>query len=293
MRSRRKTESKHRRALRAVVLTLSLGLISIASATAEAALTKLLPADVQATGALTVIASHGSPPMAFIGDDGRTLRGLEIDLVNAIGEVLGVKVEFVNGTFDSLIGGIRSGRADFATGSIGDLKKREEQVDFVDFAKAGMALMVPRGNPKKLDGLASLCGASIAVVRGTYQEAQLNKQSEKCNSSGQAPIDIQNFTDGNGAFLALRSNRADAWMGDSAPVGYVIKQSNGEFQLAGSNAPIALLGFAVSKDKPQIRDALKAALEALQKSGKYQAVFEKWGQAPNMLEKISINDAYL
>jgi polar amino acid transport system substrate-binding protein len=276
-----------------LLLGACLAFASATPAPAETALTKLLPKEIQASGTLRAIANHGTPPMIFIGDDGKTLEGLEPELTQALAEALGVKIEYTNGTFDSLIPSIKSGRADFAVGSIGDLKKRQEQVDFVDYAKAGFALMVPKDNPKKLDGIPSLCGIAVAVTRGTYQEGELSKQSDTCKAAGKSAVNIQTFSDSNASVLALRSNRVDAWLGDSAPVGYVVKQSNGEFELAGSNATLALLGYAVSKDKSDIRDALEAGLEELVKNGKYKAIFSKWGQDSSMLDQISINNAYL
>ena len=263
------------------------------SAWAETDLTKLLPQSIQDTRTLNVIASSsGSPPMNFLGTDARTLEGLEIDLTNAVAEALGVKIEFMQGTFDSLIPAIAAGRADFAVGSIGDLKSRQEQVDFVDYVKAGVGMAVLKGNPKGITDLASLCGKTVAVVRGTFQEKELAGQREKCKAQG-STLDVQTFAETNAAVLALSSERADAWSGDSAPVGYAISQAPDAIELAGEMRIIALLGYAVGKENTQLRDALKAALEELHGNGKYQEIFAKWGQEKTMVDKISVNDAWL
>lgn len=255
-------------------------------------LTKLLPQSIRDAGKLRAVASPSSPPMLFMGTDARTLEGLEIDLTRAVAEVLGVELEFVNGTFDSLIPSITANRADLAVGSIGDLKVRQEQVDFVDYVKAGVGMAVRKGNPAGMTDVASLCGKSVAVMRGTFQEKELSEQKAKCQTKG-SDLDVQTFTESNAAVLALRSERADAWSGDSAPVGYAVSQSNGEIELAGEMRIIALLGYAVNKDTPELSQALKAALEALVASGRYQEIFNKWGQADTVLEAISINEALL
>lgn len=273
---------------------IALALSMVASAAgAETALTKLLPQSIQDAGTLNVVvSSSGSPPMSFVGADARTLEGLEIDLTQAVADALGVKIEFVQGTFDSLIPSITAGRADFAVGSIGDLKSRQEQVDFVDYVKAGVGMAVPKGNPKGITDLASLCGKTVAVLRGTFQEKELAEQQEKCKAQG-STLDVQTFAETNAAVLALRSERADAWSGDSAPVGYAISQAPDTLELAGELRIIALLGYAVGKENTQLRDALKAALEELHSNGKYKEIFDKWGQQKTMVDKISINDAWL
>lgn len=262
------------------------------AAWAETELTKLLPQTIQDAGTLSVVVSAGSPPMAFIGTDARTLEGLEIELTQAVADALGVKVQFVQGTFDSLIPSIAAGRADFAVGSIGDLKSRQAQVDFVDYVKAGVGMAVSKGNPKGVTDLASLCGKTVAVMRGTFQEKELSEQQETCKAQG-STLEVQTFGETNAAVLALRSARADAWSGDSAPVGYAISQAPDKMELAGEMRAIALLGYAVGKENTQLRDALKAALEEVQANGKYKEIFEKWGQQDAMVEKISINDAWL
>lgn len=237
---------------------------------AETGLTKLLPKPIQDSGTLNVVvSSSGSPPMNFVGTDARTLEGLEIDLTNAVADALGVKIKFVHGTFDSLIPSIVAGRADFAVGSIGDLKSRQKQVDFVDYVKAGVGMAVPKGNPKNITDLASLCGKTVAVVRGTFQEKELAGQQEKCKAQGSS-LTVQTFAETNAAVLALRSERADAWSGDSAPVGYAISQAPNTMELAGELRILALLGYAVGKENTQLRDALKAALDELHGNGKYK-----------------------
>jgi polar amino acid transport system substrate-binding protein len=274
----------------ALALALS-GLVAL-PACAETSLTRLLPQSVRDAGVLRVVAAESGPPMLFLGKDVRTIEGMEADLTRAVVEALGVKLEYTLGTFDSLIPAITAGRADLAVGSIGDLKSRQPQVDFVDYVKAGVGMATLKGNAAGITNVASLCGKRVAVVRGTFQEKELNAQQVKCQAAGK-PLEIQTFQDPNGAVLALRSDRADVWSGDSAAVGYDVSQYPSTLQLAGEMHPIALLGYAVSKQNIQLRDAIKAGLEAVQKSGKYKEILDKWGQGSTMVDKFTINDAWL
>ena len=256
-------------------------------------LTKLLPPAIQRSGTLRVATDNsGAPPMQFTADDGKTLMGLEPELAQALADVLGVRIEWSRQAFDSIIPAIKADRADAAMASIGDLKVRVEQVDFVDYFKVGTGIAVRQGNPDHIGGLDSLCGHSVAVANGTLQEQQATEQSQKCKDAGNGQIAVNGFGDSNAARLALQAGRVDAWLGDNAPVTYFIKQSNGQFELAGSDI-IALMGIAVNKDQPELRDALKAGLEELLKNGKYHDIAEQWGQSSNMVDKITINNSYL
>jgi len=265
-----------------------------AVAFAQISLNQLLPKQIRDRGVLRVaINDGGTPPMIYIAADNKTVEGLEPELTEAMSQLLGVKIEYTRSKFDGLIPAIKAGRADVAVSSIGDLKVRQTQVDFVDYFKAGAALMVPAGNPRRIDGIPSLCGVSVAVLRGTYQEGEVIKQSSKCTNDGKAAVAIQAYNDPNSALMAVRTKRVEAWLGDSAPVGYVAKRSKGEFELAGAGATIAYLGYAVDKSQTELRGAIKAALDELVKNGTYAKICQKWGQEANMIEQITVNNALL
>lgn len=269
-------------------------LAALASTVAAQTLPSKLPKEIRDRGVLRVaINDGGTPPMIYIAADNRTVDGLEPDLMQAMAELLNIKIEYTRSKFDGLIPAIKSGRADFAASSIGDLKARQTQVDFVDYFKAGIGLMVHKGNLLKLDGIGALCGVNVAVIRGTYQENEVIKQSKKCTAEGKKEVGMQTFADPNSSVLAMRSKRVDAWLADAAPVGYVVKQSSGEFELAGATATIAYLGLATDKGKTELRDALKAALDELVSNGTYQRLCRKWGQEANMVDAITINNALL
>lgn len=264
------------------------------AALAETDFKALLPQDIQDAGTFRVAATNdGVPPMLFLGDDLTSLEGLEYDLTEALAAVFGLEVEYTTGTFDTLIPAIAAGRADFAVGSIGDLVVRQEQVDFVDYVKAGVGVAVPAGNPHGVtEDINTFCGLKVAVMRGTFQEEELNNQIAICEAEGKS-LEVQTFSDTNSAVMAIRTGRVDIWSGDNSPVGYAIAQSNGALEQAGELRIIALLGYAVGKEDTQLRDALKAGLDELVANGTYAEIFEKWGQSASAVEEISINDAWL
>lgn len=280
----------HKLAL-ATVATLAL---TAPAVMAETDFNALLPQDIRDAGVLRVAATNdGVPPMMFLGEDLTSLDGLEYDLTEALAALFGLETVYTTGTFDTLIPSITADRADVAVGSIGDLKVRQEQVDFVDYVKAGVGVAVPAGNPHGVtEDLNTFCGLKVAVMRGTFQEEELNAQVATCEAAG-STLEVHTFGETNAAVMALRTGRVDIWSGDNSPVGYAIAQSNGAIEQAGELRIIALLGYAVGKEDTQLRDALKAGLDALVANGTYGEIFEKWGQSTSAVEEISINDAWL
>ena len=60
-----------------------------------------VPAAIKAKGTLTVAADATYAPNEFIAPDGKTVIGMDPDLVKALATVMGLKVKVVNATFAS------------------------------------------------------------------------------------------------------------------------------------------------------------------------------------------------
>ena len=62
--------------------------------------------------------------MSSSRSDGHTVVGMDADLAKALGQVLGLKVNVVNATFDTIIPGLASGKYDLGMSSFTDTKER-------------------------------------------------------------------------------------------------------------------------------------------------------------------------
>jgi polar amino acid transport system substrate-binding protein len=60
---------------------------------------------------------------------------------------------------------------------------------------------------------------------------------------------------------------------------YAVKTSGGgnDFEVVGEQVEAAPYGIAVAKSNTELRDALKAALDAIIKNGEYDKIIAKWG----------------
>src|SRR5262245_12318792 len=65
-----------------------------------------VPSDVKSKGTLSVAADATYAPNEFIAEDGHTVIGMDPDLANALAQVMGLKAEVKNVTFDSIIPGL-------------------------------------------------------------------------------------------------------------------------------------------------------------------------------------------
>jgi polar amino acid transport system substrate-binding protein len=248
------------------------------------------PAAIKSNGTLTVAADATYAPNEFIGPDGKTVIGMDADLVKALGAVMGLKVNVVNATFDSIIPGLAAGKYDLGASSFTDTKMREKQVDFVDYFTAGESFYTKAQGGTAITSLAGLCGHTVAVETGTTEETDATTQGLKCKKAGKPAVTVLHFADQNAANLALSGGRAQLGFVDSPVAAYQVKKSNGQFKAVGSSFANAPYGLAIPKTGG-LTKAVLAALEALMKNGQYTSILSKWGVQAGAISKPAINGA--
>jgi len=245
-----------------------------------------VPAGIKSAGVIKAATDASYAPNEFFAADNKTIQGMDIDLGKAIGEVLGVKVDFTNVSFDSIIPALGN-RYDIGMSSFTDNKEREKVVDMVDYFSAGTSFMAPSNSSLNPSSVADLCGKTVAVEKGTTQLDDLTAQSKKCK------LTILAFPDQNAANLAVTSGRADAGMSDSPVAAYIAKQSSGAIKVVGTPYGTAPYGIAVPKDSSHagLAEAISMALTDLQKDGTYQKILQKWGVQAGAVTSFGLNGA--
>ena len=252
------------------------------TAGADPAVEKLVPPALKSKGTLTVAADATYAPDEFIGPDGHTVIGMDADLMKALGAVMGLKVDVVNATFDSIIPGLASGKYDLGASSFTDTKEREKTVNFVDYANVGESFYTKASGGTSIGSIADICGKTVSVEKGTTEQTDAQTQSGKCKKAGKSPVTVLVFPDQNGANLAVASGKAQLGFADTPVASYQVKKSGGQFKLVGAAYAPAPYGLAIPKNG--LDKAVLAALQALMKNGTYASIFSKWG-----LQGIEIN----
>ncbi|MFJ5834134.1 ABC transporter substrate-binding protein [Streptomyces sp. NPDC093089] len=259
----------------------------------------LLPEKIKKAGEVRVATDVPYPPFEMFVKEGEpTLTGLDYDLGQALGAKLGVKFTFTPQKFDGIVPAIQAGKFDVAMSAITDNKERQKVVDFVDYSQSGSGILVAEGNPSKVTTLNDLCGQKVAVQTATNQLDLLKSHQAACSTAGKGKIDIQTFPKDSDAQLALRSGKVIAQVLTKPAAGWVAKTADGgkAFDLAedpaapgGYNA--SPNGIAISKQLPELTDAVLKALQALIDDGDLVHIYNKYGVASIAIPKATKNAA--
>lgn len=260
----------------------------------DAKLFNELPKKIQDAGVIKVGSDIAYAPIEFMDEDNK-VAGIDPDIAKALGKELGVEFKFNNANFAQLVVGMNSGRYDLVMSAMTDTKERQKGVsddaeggaDFVNYFQAGSAILVQKGNPKKIESVEDLCGLSVAAQRGTANETVMEEQSKKCDDKIK-PFVADKDTD---TITQLQTKRSDAVITDY-PVAVYNEQTAGDgnlFEVTGDQIDAAPYGIAIKKSNDQLRDAIQKALQAIIDNGEYEKVLKKWNAEAGGVKKATVN----
>lgn len=256
--------------------------------TKDDAAAKQVPKAIADKGKILVGTDASYAPNEFVDADGSTIIGMDIDLGTAIGAKLGIKVEFQNAKFDTLIAALGS-KYDIGMSSFTDNKDREQQVDMVTYFSAGTSWAEAKGSDINIE---DACGKNVAVQTGTVQETEdLPARQKKCEAAGKDKIEVQSFASQADATTAVVGGKSDAMLADSPVVAYAISQTDGALKQAGETYGAAPYGIAVPKSAGTMKEAILAALKSLIADGTYKKILAKWGVEGGGITDPVINGA--
>ena len=270
------------------------GATTVAAAqTAGAPLFPSLPAGVQSAKVIRLV-GDSFPPYRIVGDDGKTVSGLETDLVRALEPLLGVRFEqtIVNG-LPAMIAGIDTGRYDLSTGPLLSTKAREERYDMLPWLLSKPAYILPSQASAKVKRLEDLCGLRIAYSAGSVSEEYQKMLTQRCTSAGMPAVRDVPLQEKDTVVLALQSGRADAASIQLAAAKYLQHLSPGKYHVQTDQTDamgVLNLGFVVKKGSP-LGPVLLEAMKRLQASGQYTQILAQWGLEVAQQPQMRLNPA--
>ena len=215
--------------------------------------------------------------------------GFDIDLGEQIGECLGFTLTYKAVTFAALLTTLSSGQADIVISDIYATEERAKAADFITYSKVFDGVLVAKGNPKKITGInTSMCGDAAAENTGFVEVPLVQDLIPKCKAEGKPEPTLQLYDNNANCIQAILAGRADTYVNDVNTVDQAVKANPDKLEKAIAVTIPYSVGIAVPKDKPEFRDAVMAALIALQKDGTHMALLKKWDLDVNNFKEPDI-----
>jgi len=216
-----------------------------------------------ASGKTYVLATSADfPPFSSrSASDPNTIVGFEPIMMKAVMAHLGLKYKWVTSDFNGLIPAVQSGRSDAVVSDVYDTSERRQVVDFVDYLKTGLSVMVTSANAAKIHSFMDLCGKSMGVLTGSAPELQPAQQaSNQCKKAGKPAINIKSFPAVAQEVPALKNGTLDAMFEDTITEGLIAHKQPGFKVVFSDPAADTNIGIAVKKGSP-LEAKLKAGMK--------------------------------
>ncbi|MBG6246358.1 amino acid ABC transporter substrate-binding protein [Candidatus Symbiopectobacterium sp. 'North America'] len=248
-----------------VALTLLASLISV-SGIAQA--DKL--DDIQKAGVVKIAVFDSNPPFGFVDPQTKKLVGYDVDIAEAIGKALGVKVELRATNPANRIPLLTSQKVDLIAANFTITDERAKQVNFsIPYFATGQKFIARKGVLKTPEDIKAL---RIGADKGTVQEITLREHypTAKVISYDDTPL----------AFAALRNGNVQAITQDDAKLvgllANVPDAQKAEFEISPFSITKEYQGVGVLKGEDRLTQKVDETLLQLEKTGEAKQTYDRW-----------------
>ena len=200
------------------------------------------------------------------------LMGFDIDMGIAMAKELGVKVEFVDTRWSSIIPALKLGRFDVIFGGMSVTEERKQEVDFAEpFMTIGQTILIKKAHQENVQTYTDLNDPQYTVVSqpSTTGEAAVQEHLPRAEYRPY-PTPMQ------GAQAVLQGE-VDAFVYD-LPFNAIFHSMYGKDALIFLDEPFTRepLAWAVRKNDQDFLDFLNGFLQQIKQDGRFEQMYTKW-----------------
>jgi polar amino acid transport system substrate-binding protein len=259
----------------------------LACAAAASAAAVELPPEIAKQGSITVAIVPNYPPMEFRDPATNALTGFDVELGDALGRRLGVKIVWQETSFDQMMPAIATGRVDAILSGMTDLASRQDTATFVDYLRSGPRFFAQQSRAAEFKDTMALCGKTVGASRRTSFPKHIAAWSDA--HCGGDPIKFVGTEGSADARTQLKQGRLDAAVQGGETLPYVMDLEPGAYVPVGDVFAVQFTGLALSVKEKALQQAVVEALDALIADGSYRALLAKWKLTDYGVEKATIN----
>jgi polar amino acid transport system substrate-binding protein len=228
-------------------------------------------AELKKRGELVCATEMQFPPFD-ISENG-TYKGVDHDLIEEVGKVMGVKVRVLDLPWTSILPGLEARKFDLCIAPVTITKERMKRYAFtLPIADATAALM-KRADDKSISKPQDVAGKIVGGQKGTAQLEQFKEFAKTLPK----PVQIKEYVDNNQSYADLAAGRVDASVNSYPNLAYVVTQRSDTFAMVlppfGKPTYFSWVGRL---DDTSLINAVNAALLKIEQDGQMAAIQKKW-----------------
>ncbi len=225
-------------------------------------------------GKLHMATNAAFPPYEMTNDSGG-FEGIDVEIAEKIAAKLGLELVVDDMDFSSVLTSVQGGKADIAMAGLTVTPDRQKNVDFTDsYATGVQVVIVPEDSDiKTIDDLAK--DKMIGTQEGTTGFIYCSDTPE---NGGFGEDHVIAYTNGATAIQALLAGKVNAVVIDSQPAKEFVAANDG-LKILETEFVSEDYAIGVSKDNPELLEAVNNALKELIEDGTVQEILDKYIKA--------------
>ena len=220
---------------------------------------------------LIVATNVAFPPYEFYENEKAV--GIDIDIMQAICDKLGYKMQVDDMEFGSIIIAVQTGKADVGAGGLTITEERKQSVNFTDSYATGIQAVIVTED----SAIASVDDLyADDVVIGVQQDTTGDiYASDTVENGGYGKDNVVRYKTGADAVQALKTGKVDAVIIDNEPAKNFVKANEGLSILNGDWVK-ENYAIAIAKDNTELLEKVNGALKELIADGTVKAIIDKY-----------------
>jgi len=220
---------------------------------------------IKKAGVIKVGTSADYPPFESVDQSGNKV-GFDIELMTEVAKRLGVKLEWVDMPFDSLIAAVQEGKIDASISAFNYSEERDKTIDFSDaYYTSEDAFTVADGFAGTIANPEDVAAYKVGVQTGTTQDSWLTDTLVK---AGKLPEEnLFRYDRADQAMADLKNGRIDVMMSDYIPAQALVAQLGGLNIVYHGVLSSGPMNIVIPQDDKELQQAINDILKQLQSEG--------------------------
>lgn len=220
---------------------------------------------IKTAGVIKVGTSADYPPYESVDSNGNKV-GFDVDLMSEIAKRLGVKLEWVDMPFDSLIAAVQEGKIDAAISAFNYTEERDQKIDFSEaYYTSEDSFLVADGFSGQITNPEDVAKYIVGVQTGTTQDGWLTDNLVKTSKLPEGNLFRYDRVDQ--AVLDLKSGRIEVLMSDYVPAQVLAKQQGGLKIIYHGVLSSGPMNIVIPNNDAALAEALNAIIKQMQSEG--------------------------
>ncbi|MGD6815609.1 transporter substrate-binding domain-containing protein [Metabacillus sp. 84] len=219
---------------------------------------------------LKMATSADYPPFEYKDTaKGDEIIGFDVDLVNALADELGYKVEIQDMDFNGLVAALQAKQVDMVLAGMTPTEERKKNVDFTDVYYVAKHMIVSKKG-SGIESIEDLEGKTVGVQLGSIQEGEAEKIAEKTE------IKVENRNKIPELIQEIKAGRFDAAIiEDTVAKGFFEKDKELEGFTMDTNEEEAGSAIAFQKGS-EYTEEFNKALNKMKENGELEKLVVEW-----------------